>query len=130
MNRFVTTAGILLAIISSQAIAQGASSKGVFQVDVADATNQEILVVEVEYPPGVESSSHRHNAHTLVYVLEGRVTMQVAGKDPVTLSPGETFYESPADIHTVSKNASQTEPARILVYFLKEKNAAASEPAP
>lgn len=111
------------------AAAQGSIAKGLFQADVADATNQEIVVVEVEYPPGVASNSHRHNAHTVVYVLEGSVVMQVAGGERKTLSVGEVFYETPDDIHTVSMNASETEPARILVFFLKKKGAPASEPA-
>ena len=125
----VAPALVLLALVSP-AFGQGATANGVFQTDVADATNREIVVVEVVYPPGVESASHRHNAHTVVYVLEGRVTMQVAGGDPVTLGEGEVFYETPDDIHTVSKNASDTEPAKILVYFLKERGAPSSEPAP
>lgn len=111
------------------AAAQGSIAKGLFQADVADATNQEIVVVEVEYPPGVASNSHRHNAHTVVYVLEGTVIMQVKGGERKTLSAGEMFYEAPDDIHSVSMNASDTEPAKILVFFLKEKGAPASEPA-
>ena len=81
--------------------------------------NPEMLVVEVALEPGQTSTPHRHNAHVFVYVLEGRVTMQVAGGEPVTLSPGEMFYETPDDIHTVSRNASDTEPARFLVHIVK-----------
>jgi quercetin dioxygenase-like cupin family protein len=118
----------LLTGLASGALAQ-ASVEGLFQTDVADATNQEIVVLEVTYPPGNRSESHRHNAHTLVYVLEGTVKMAVEGGETRTLGPGEMFYESPDDIHTVSMNASDTEPAKILVYFLKEKGAASTEPA-
>ena len=118
----------LLAGLASGALAQ-ASVEGLFQTDVADATNQEIVVLEVTYPPGNRSESHRHNAHTLVYVLEGTVKMAVEGGETRTLGPGEMFYESPEDIHTVSMNASDTEPAKILVYFLKERGAASTEPA-
>lgn len=114
---------------AATAAAQGSIAKGLFQANVDDATNQEIVVVEVEYPPGVASNSHRHNAHTVVYVLEGTVVMQVKGGEKKTLSVGEMFYETPDDIHSVSMNASETEPARILVFFLKEKGAPASEPA-
>lgn len=81
--------------------------------------NQEMRVVEVSLAPGQESAPHRHNAHVFVYVLEGRVNMQVAGGELVTLSPGEMFYESPDDIHAVSQNASSTEPAKFLVHMLK-----------
>ena len=120
-------AGLLTGLAGS-ALAQ-ASVEGLFQTDVADAVNQEIVVLEVTYPPGNRSESHRHNAHTLVYVLEGTVKMAVEGGETKTLGPGEMFYESPDDIHTVSMNASDTEPAKILVYFLKEKGAASTEPA-
>ena len=110
--------------------AQGSTARGLFQADVGAAVDQEIVVLEVEYPAGVASASHRHNAHTIVYVLEGSVTMQVEGGEKQTLTVGETFYETPDDIHSVSMNASDTEPAKILVFFLKKKGAPASEPTP
>ncbi len=81
--------------------------------------NQEMLVLEVNLAPSQESAPHRHNAHVFVYVLEGRVNMQVAGGDLVTLSPGEMFYENPDNIHTVSQNASDTETAKFLVHIIK-----------
>jgi quercetin dioxygenase-like cupin family protein len=111
------------------ALAQTSTASSLFQTEVDDVSNQEIVVLEVRYPPGVKSASHRHNAHTVVYVLEGSVIMQVAGGEKKTLSVGEVFYETPDDIHSVSMNASDTEPARILVYFLKEKGAPITEPA-
>ncbi len=82
--------------------------------------NQEIVVSEITLAPGQPSSPpHRHNAHVFVYVLEGRVNMQVAGGELVTLSPGEMFYENPDDIHAVSQNASATESAKFLVHIIK-----------
>lgn len=81
--------------------------------------DQEVLVLEVSLAPGQTGNPHRHDAHVLVYVLEGRVNMQVEGGELVTLSPGETFYESPDDVHTVSANASDSEPARFLVYMIR-----------
>lgn len=116
-------------ILSASVVAQDAMVNALFQTDVADATNQEIVVLEVVYAAGSKSESHRHNAHTVVYVLEGNVTMAVEGGETKTLGPGEIFYETPDDIHSVSMNASDTEPAKILVYFLKEKGAASTEPA-
>jgi len=115
-------------LFSTSAYSQ-TTAEGLFQADVADATNQEIVVLEVTYPPGHSSNTHRHNAHTDVYVLEGTVKMAVAGGETLTLGPGEMFYENPDDVHSVSMNASDTEPAKILVYFLKEKDAPATEPA-
>ena len=82
--------------------------------------NQEIVVSEITLAPGQPSSPpHRHNAHVFVYVLEGRVNMQVAGGELVTLSPGDIFYENPDDIHAVSQNASDTESAKFLVHLIK-----------
>ena len=87
-------------------------------------------MLTVEYAPGQSSGPHRHNASTFVYVLEGSVVMQVKGGKPMTLVPGDTFFESPDDIHVVSKNASDTKPAKILVFFVKDKGAPASVAAP
>jgi quercetin dioxygenase-like cupin family protein len=90
---------------------------------------KEGMMLTVDFPPGAGSPPHRHNANTFVYVLEGSVVMQVAGGEEVTLRAGQTFYESPSDVHTVGRNASQTEPARILVFFVKDVGAPAALPA-
>ncbi len=120
---------VLLTILSTTSLAQESVATALFQTDLPDIEGREAVVLEVEYPPGVASASHRHNAHTFVYVLEGTVVMQVAGGEPQTLVAGQTFYESPDDVHTVSRNASGTEPAKILVFFIKKIGAPASEPA-
>jgi quercetin dioxygenase-like cupin family protein len=77
----------------------------------------------VEYAPGGADTEHRHNAYAFVYVLEGTVVMQVEGGEEMTLGPGQTFSERPTDVHTVARNASATEPARFLAFFVKEKGA-------
>lgn len=128
IKQFISMLLLLGCAIASYA--QESIARGLFQTDVGPVVDQEIVVLEVEYPAGVASSSHRHNAHTVVYVLEGAVTMQVAGGEKKTLTVGEIFYETPNDIHSVSMNASETVPAKILVFFLKKKGAPASEPAP
>ena len=97
--------------------------------DLADTSGKEATMLTVEYAPGAVSASHRHNAHTFVYVLEGSVVMQVKGGKEVTLGPGETFYESPDDIHSVSRNASTTKPAKFLVFMVKAKGAPPTVPA-
>jgi quercetin dioxygenase-like cupin family protein len=86
---------------------------------LSDYPGKEAVVITVDYPPGGENPVHRHNAHAFVYVLEGSIVMGVRGAEPVTLTPGQTFYEGPEDIHTVSRNASLTEPARFLVVLFK-----------
>jgi quercetin dioxygenase-like cupin family protein len=83
----------------------------------------------VDFPPGFSSPVHRHNAQVSVYVLEGSVVMQVKGGKEITLSPGQSFYESPSDIHVVSRNASSTKPAKFLVFLIKEKGAPLVIPA-
>jgi quercetin dioxygenase-like cupin family protein len=84
---------------------------------------KEAVMITVEYPPGAVDPVHRHNASAFVYVLEGSVVMQVKGGKEVTLTPGQTFYEGPNDIHMVGRNASQTQPAKFLVVLLKDKGA-------
>lgn len=120
---------VLLSILATASIAQQSSVKGIFQTDLPDIEGREAVVLEVVYPPGAASASHRHNAHTFVYVLEGTVEMQVAGGELKKLTVGQMFYETPNDIHSVSRNASATEPAKILVFFIKMKDAPASVPA-
>ena len=97
--------------------------------DLTGIAGKEATMVTVEYAPGASSAAHRHNAHTFVYVLEGSVVMEVKGGKEVTLGPGQTFYESPEDIHSVSKNASTTKPAKFLVFFVKEKGTPPTVPA-
>lgn len=110
---------LLLAVAGLATLVEAAEAQ-VLNMPLPDLpANQEMLVVEVNLDPSQESSPHRHNAHVFVYVLEGRVNMQVEGGPLVTLSPGEMFYENPDDIHMVSQNASDTEPARFLVHIIK-----------
>ena len=89
--------------------------------EFANIAGKEGLMITVEYAPGAASPRHRHDAHTFVYVLEGSIVMQAEGGQAVTLGPGQTFYETPADIHAVSKNASATKPAKFLVFLVKDK---------
>ena len=94
-----------------------------FSKDLADFPGKEGLMITVEYPPGSTDPIHRHNAHGFIYVLEGSIVMQVRGGKEVTLKPGQTFYEGPDDVHIVGRNASQTKPAKFVVFFVKDKGA-------
>ena len=96
--------------------------------DLVGTPGKEATMITVEYPPGWSSAEHRHDAHTFVSVLEGSVVMAVRGGKEMTLGPGETFYESPDDVHSVSRNASTTKPARFLVFFVKDKDKPLSTP--
>lgn len=97
--------------------------------DLTGIAGKEATLLTVDVPPGAASPEHRHNAYTFVYMLEGSMVMQVKGGKEVTIGPGQTFYESPDDIHSVSKNASSTKPAKFLVFLVKEKGAPITVPA-
>ena len=87
------------------------------------APGKEIEVITVIYAPGAVDEIHRHDAHAVVYVLEGEVEMQVRGGMLQRLGPGQVFYESPEDVHTVSRNTSKTKPAKFVVFFIKNEGA-------
>jgi len=89
-----------------------------------DVAGKEAQMITVVYPPGSADPVHRHNAHGFIYVLEGSIVMQVKGGKEITLTRGQTFYEGPSDVHVVGRNASSTEPAKFLVFFIKERGAA------
>ena len=86
------------------------------------------ILITVEHAPGGSNAIHRHNAQAFVYVLEGSVVMQLKGGQQVTLTPGQTFYEGPDDVHVVDRNASSTHPAKFLVFLIKNKGAPALVP--
>jgi quercetin dioxygenase-like cupin family protein len=89
---------------------------------LAEASDSEVLMYTVDFPPGFSSPIHRHDAQVSVYVLEGNVVMQVKGGRELTLGPGQSFYEDPSDIHVVSRNASSSEPAKFLVFLIHKKD--------
>ena len=101
----------------------------VLSKDLTDIPGKEGLMLTVEYPPGGSDPVHRHNAHGFIYVLEGSVVMQVRGGKEATLTPGQSFYEGPDDVHVVGRNASQTKPAKFLVFLVKDKGAPPLVPA-
>jgi quercetin dioxygenase-like cupin family protein len=97
--------------------------------ELADLPGKELVMITVNYPPGAVEQVHRHNAHAFVYVLEGTIIEGVRGGKEVTLTPGQTFYEGPNDVHTVGRNGSTTKPAKFVVVLLKEKGVDAVLPA-
>ena len=119
---------LLLSVTIVPFPALGTEVAVLFKQDLPDIPGKTGLMLIVEYEPGESSAAHRHNANTFVYVLEGTVVMQVQGGEEKTLTAGQTFYETPNDIHSVSKNASATEPAKILVFFIKESGAPVTMP--
>ena len=114
---------VMLCLVVAPSAVQNAKVTPLTTKDLAGLPGKEAVMLTVEYPPGASSTRHRHNANTFVYVLEGSIVMQVEGGKEVTLGPGQTFYESPDDVHVVSKNASNSQPAKFLVFFVKDKGA-------
>ncbi len=114
---------LTLSLAGAAVVAQDITVKSVLSKELAGLPGKEISMITVDYPPGGSDPVHTHNAQALVYVLEGSIVMQVKGGAPVTLKPGETFYEGPDDVHIVGRNASHSSPARFLVVLVKDKGA-------
>jgi quercetin dioxygenase-like cupin family protein len=113
----------LLSLISGTLMAEEAKVTPLMSKDLKDFPGKEGLLITVEYPPGASDPIHRHNAHAFVYVLEGSIVMQLKGGKQVTLTPGQTFYEGPNDVHIVGRSTSNTQPAKFLVFLIKNNGA-------
>ncbi|MDM0028921.1 cupin domain-containing protein [Variovorax saccharolyticus] len=125
MKSLAIACALLLGVLCtpcSQA-APHAEVKEVMLKDLPDFPGKEGLVLEVLYPPGGTDEVHRHDAHAFVYMLEGSIVMQLRGSQPVTLHAGQSFYEGPNDVHIVGRNASTTQPAKFVVFLMKNKGA-------
>ena len=120
---------VLLCLMTGTAMAQEAKVTSLMSKDLPESPGKEMLMIIVEHAPGGSNPVHRHNAHAMVYVLEGSVVMQVKGGKQLTLTPGQSFYEGPDDVHVVDRNASSTKPAKFLVVLIKDKGAPALLPA-
>jgi quercetin dioxygenase-like cupin family protein len=121
----------LACLMSGTLVAQEAQVTPLMSKDLADFPGKEGLMITVVYlyPPGSSDPIHRHNAHAFVYVLEGTIVMQVRGGKETTLTPGQTFYEGPDDVHVIGRNASQTKPAKFVVFLVKNKDSPVLVPA-
>jgi len=126
---FIKAVLALTCLMSGTLLAQEAKVTQLMSKDLTNLPGKEGLMITVEYPPGSSDPIHRHNAHAFVYVLEGSIVMQVRGGREMTLTPGQTFYEGPDDVHVVGRNASQTKPAKFVVFFVKDKGAPVLVPA-
>jgi quercetin dioxygenase-like cupin family protein len=114
---------VLFSLIAGTLMAQEAKVTSLMSKDLKDFPGKEGLMIAVEYPPGATDPIHRHNAHAFVYVLEGSIVMQLKGGKEVTLTPGQTFYEGPDDVHIVGRSADKTKPAKFVVFLIKDKGA-------
>ena len=120
---------VLVCLMAGTLAAQEAKVTQLMSKDLTNLPGKEGLMITVEYPPGGSDPIHRHNAHAFVYVLEGSIVMQVRGGKEVTLTPGQTFYEGPDDVHVVGRNASKTKPAKFVLVMVKDKGAPVLVPA-
>ena len=120
---------VLLCVMTGTAMAEEPKVTPLMSKDLAADPGKEVLMITVEHVPGGSSAIHRHNAQAFVYVLEGSVVMQLKGGKEVTLTPGQSFYEGPDDVHVVDRNASKTKPAKFVVVLIKDKGAPAVVPA-
>ena len=120
---------VLACLMSSTLLAQEAKVTDLFSKDLVNLPGKEGLMMIVDYPPGSTDPVHRHNANAFIYVLEGSIVMQVRGGKEVTLTPGQTFYEGPDDVHVVGRNASKTKPAKFALVMVKDKGAPVLVPA-
>ena len=119
----------LTCLMPSILMGQEAKVTDLFSKDLANIPGKEGVMMIVDYPPGSVDPIHRHNAHAFLYVLEGSIVMQVRGGKEVTLTPGQTFYEGPDDVHVVGRNASKTKPAKFVLVMVKDKGAPVLVPA-
>ena len=120
---------LLCLMLTGTAMAQQAKVASLMSKDLPENPGKEMLMITVVHAPGGSNPAHRHNANAMVYVLEASVVMQVKGGKQVTLTPGQTFYEGPDDVHVIDRNASSTKPAKFLVVLIKNKGAPAVVPA-
>ena len=98
--------------------------------ELENIPGKEALMITVDYAPGASDPGPRHDAHAFVYVLEGSIVMGVKGGKEVTLTKGQTFYEAPSDVHLVGRNASTTQPAKFVVWMVKDKGVPFFTPLP
>jgi len=105
----------------------------VFTHDLPNVTMDgwEVTVSHVDYAPGRVGTAHHHAGFVLAYVLEGAVIAKISGQgEEKTYTAGQMFYEQPGATHEVSKNASQTQPARLLAMIFAKKGATLTTPGP
>jgi quercetin dioxygenase-like cupin family protein len=127
---FESASGLLL--LAHQASAQTSNTRGViFQHDLppVNLVGWSVTAVEVSYGPGEQSAAHSHPGITIAYVLEGEIRSQVGDEPERTYTAGQMFFETPGQLHAVSRNASATRPAKLLAVLLAEKGKPLTTPA-
>lgn len=91
-------------------------------VQLPQTSSTKATALRVDYAPGGYSGAHRHPKHVFAVVVKGAVEIGLNSGKTKIYHEGEGWYESPSDIHSVSRNASLTEPATIVAWLLSESN--------
>lgn len=106
--------------VSASAFAHAPSEKVTILQDqmLQNVPGKKALMIEVDYKPGQSSIAHKHEGTAMAYVLSGSITSQVKGEKAITYKAGEFWYEPAGSEHLVSKNASKTKPAKLLVFMV------------
>ena len=127
---FAATALLLsLPVIAQSTGAAPQSSRQMLMTkDLTDFPGKEAMVYIIEYPPGANNPPHRHYGHVFLQVLEGELNAQVKGGELTVLKPGSSYYESPSDIHVVSRNPSTTTKAKAMIFIIHDKGAPLTTP--
>ena len=120
---FVAPLAALALTVSASAFAHetGAPSEKVTVLQdqmLKNAPGKKALMIEVDYKPGQSSIAHKHEGTAMAYVLSGSIISQVKGEKAITYKTGEYWYEPAGSEHLVSKNASATKPAKLLVFMV------------
>ncbi len=112
--------------------AERAAADLVFKHDLPNLTmdDWEVTVSTVDYAPGRVGKVHHHAGFVLAYVLEGNVVTKISGQEERTYKPGEMFYEPPGSTHEVSRNASESQPAKLLALIFAKKGVPLTMPGP
>ena len=120
---YVILAAAASAVSAQVTQAPRSVGKDLMVKELPDLAGREALVRANVYPPGTSNPPHRHDAHVFLHVLEGQLIVQLKGGQPVTLNPGDTYYESPDDIHVMSRNPSDSVPVKALIFMVKKTGA-------
>ncbi len=122
--RTLSALGAALALAAVEVSAAGAHEletvKPAFQHAIPNIPGKNLVAVVVSYPPGGKSAPHRHakSAFIYAYVLTGAIRSVVGNEPAKVYQAGESFHEEPGAHHSVSENASTTEPASFLAVFI------------
>ncbi|MDZ3990585.1 cupin domain-containing protein [Pseudomonas sp. Teo4] len=125
------TAGLLAGQLSAWAHGDVADQVQVLQEkQPSNAPGKKAVMLTVNYAPGEASPAHQHPGAVMAYVLEGAVVSKLNDEQEKTYKAGEYWYEAPGTVHRVSRNASRTQPARLLVWSLVDEGRPVTEPYP